>query len=296
VTAYGNYNQITTYCYELQTNSQLLMTEHRKISRVLQLIARLRHPIGHRKTDLARRFGVNVRTIERYIILLKELGFNVLQDGNRFRIAFIDNKGFKQEEHIVFTLEEAMGIKEALLNSNAIGPLRNILLDKLYSLTDIDDLATTMSKLNHSNNITVINKAIKNKVQVVLKEYNSARSAACDRLVEPIRFYAYFQYLKAYELKAKRVKIFKTDRIGGAELTLAPWAFEERHEAVKREISRLISAAHNAGCKVGICGQAPSDYPDFAAFLVEEGIDSISLNPDSVIKVKKLVSETEAQK
>jgi pyruvate, water dikinase len=72
--------------------------------------------------------------------------------------------------------------------------------------------------------------------------------------------------------------------------------FEERHEAVKREISRLISAAHNAGCKVGICGQAPSDYPDFAAFLVEEGIDSISLNPDSVIKVKKLVSETEAQK
>jgi predicted DNA-binding transcriptional regulator YafY len=235
VTAYGNYNQITTYCYELQTNSQLLMTEHRKISRVLQLIARLRHPIGHRKTDLARRFGVNVRTIERYIILLKELGFNVLQDGNRFRIAFIDNKGFKQEEHIVFTLEEAMVIKEALLNSNAIGPLRNILLDKLYSLTDIDDLATTMSKLNHSNNITVINKAIKNKVQVVLKEYNSARSAACDRLVEPIRFYAYFQYLKAYELKAKRVKIFKTERIGGAELTLAPWVFEERHEELNMD-------------------------------------------------------------
>jgi pyruvate,water dikinase len=44
---------------------------------------------------------------------------------------------------------------------------------------------------------------------------------------------------------------------------------------------------------VGICGQAPSDYPEFAAFLVEEGIDSISLNPDSVIKVKKQVAETE---
>jgi pyruvate,water dikinase len=71
--------------------------------------------------------------------------------------------------------------------------------------------------------------------------------------------------------------------------------FDERHEAVKREISRLIPAAHEAGCKVGICGQAPSDYPEFAAFLVEEGIDSISLNPDSVIKVKKQVAETEKE-
>jgi pyruvate,water dikinase len=69
--------------------------------------------------------------------------------------------------------------------------------------------------------------------------------------------------------------------------------FDERHEAVKREISRLIKTAHEAGSKVGICGQAPSDYPEFAAFLTQEGIDSISLNPDSVIKVKKQVAETE---
>jgi pyruvate,water dikinase len=69
--------------------------------------------------------------------------------------------------------------------------------------------------------------------------------------------------------------------------------FDERHEAVKTEIRRLLEAAHRADCKVGICGQAPSDYPDFAAFLVEEGIDSISLNPDSVIRVKRHVAEVE---
>jgi pyruvate,water dikinase len=46
---------------------------------------------------------------------------------------------------------------------------------------------------------------------------------------------------------------------------------------------------------VGICGQAPSDYPEFASFLVEAGIDSISLNPDSVIKVKRQIAETEAE-
>lgn len=71
--------------------------------------------------------------------------------------------------------------------------------------------------------------------------------------------------------------------------------FDERNAAVKKMICSLIPVAHKAGCKVGICGQAPSDYPDFAAFLVEAGIDSISLNPDSVITVKRRVAEAEAQ-
>ena len=60
--------------------------------------------------------------------------------------------------------------------------------------------------------------------------------------------------------------------------------FDERNPAVKSQIAKLIEIAHKKGCKVGICGQAPSDYPDFAKFLIDVGIDSISLNPDSVIQ------------
>jgi pyruvate,water dikinase len=71
--------------------------------------------------------------------------------------------------------------------------------------------------------------------------------------------------------------------------------FDERDEAVTRMIRSLITSAHLAGRKVGICGQAPSDYPDFAEFLVSCGIDSISLNPDSVIKVIRQVAEAEAR-
>ena len=71
--------------------------------------------------------------------------------------------------------------------------------------------------------------------------------------------------------------------------------FDERNEAVKRLVKQVIDVAHshNPRRKVGICGQAPSDYPEFAEFLVECGIDSISLNPDTVIKTKLLVAETE---
>lgn len=61
--------------------------------------------------------------------------------------------------------------------------------------------------------------------------------------------------------------------------------FDERNEAVLEMIRQVIKVANKRGKKIGICGQAPSDYPDFAAFLVEAGINSVSLNPDSVIGV-----------
>ncbi len=72
--------------------------------------------------------------------------------------------------------------------------------------------------------------------------------------------------------------------------------FDERDEAVKTLVADLIAKAHKAKRKVGICGQAPSDYPEFAHFLVEAGIDSISLNPDSVIKILQIVAEAEKER
>jgi pyruvate, water dikinase len=71
--------------------------------------------------------------------------------------------------------------------------------------------------------------------------------------------------------------------------------FDERDEAVKRAIEMVIKAAHEKGRKVGICGQGPSDHPDFAAFLVRAGIDSMSLNPDSVIAVTREVARQEGE-
>jgi pyruvate,water dikinase len=69
--------------------------------------------------------------------------------------------------------------------------------------------------------------------------------------------------------------------------------FDERNPAVKAMISQLIKTAHENDTTVGICGQAPSDYPDFVKFLVEEGIDSISLTPDSMLRAKQNVADAE---
>lgn len=66
--------------------------------------------------------------------------------------------------------------------------------------------------------------------------------------------------------------------------------YNERNPAVKRMITMLIATARKNGVKVGICGQGPSDFPDFAQFLVEQGIDSISVTPDSVLKTIRTLS------
>ncbi|MCD6229431.1 MAG: phosphoenolpyruvate synthase [Candidatus Diapherotrites archaeon] len=70
--------------------------------------------------------------------------------------------------------------------------------------------------------------------------------------------------------------------------------YDERNEAVKRLISQVISTAKKHKRKIGICGQAPSDFPEFAEFLVECGIDSISLNPDSLVKTRLRIAKKEA--
>lgn len=90
-------------------------------------------------------------------------------------------------------------------------------------------------------------------------------------------------------------EIFDGFSIGSNDLTqltlgldrdsgLVSHIFDERNEAVKMLVAQVIKAAHKNSRKVGICGQGPSDFPEFAEFLVEQGIDSISLTPDTVMK------------
>ncbi|TWU02132.1 phosphoenolpyruvate synthase [Stieleria varia] len=79
------------------------------------------------------------------------------------------------------------------------------------------------------------------------------------------------------------------------ESEIVAHVFDERNEAVKRTIAAVIQVAKEKGVKIGICGQAPSDYPEFAEFLVRQGIDSISLTPDAVLPTTIHVLEIEKE-
>jgi len=105
-------------------------------------------------------------------------------------------------------------------------------------------------------------------------------------------------------LAAEFAEIFDGFSIGSNDLTqlilgvdrdseiVAP-IFNERNAAVKSMITQVIKVCREMHRKIGICGQAPSDYPEFAQFLVEQGIDSISLNPDTVMKTTLAILEKE---
>jgi len=71
--------------------------------------------------------------------------------------------------------------------------------------------------------------------------------------------------------------------------------FDERNDAVKTMVKQVIDVARRRGKKIGICGQAPSDFPEFATFLVECGIDSISLIPDTVVKTRLAIAKKEEE-
>ena len=97
-------------------------------------------------------------------------------------------------------------------------------------------------------------------------------------------------------------KIFDGFSIGSNDLTqltlgvdrdseLVSHVYDENNEAVKRFISQVIKVAKKHKRKIGICGQAPSDFPEFAKFLVKEKIDSISLNPDTVVKSSMAINQ-----
>jgi len=138
------------------------------------------------------------------------------------------------------------------------------------------------------------------KVLKVMEEYGLRRGE------NGLEVYVMAELPSNIILADKFAEIFDGFSIGSNDLTqltlgldrdsgLVAHLYDERNEAVKRLISQLISLAKEKGKKVGICGQGPSDFPDFAQFLVEEGIDSISLNPDSVLKTLLVIADAESK-
>jgi pyruvate,water dikinase len=108
-------------------------------------------------------------------------------------------------------------------------------------------------------------------------------------------------------LAEKFAKIFDGFSIGSNDLTqltlgidrdsaIISDLFSEQDEAPKEMIATMIAEAHKAGRKIGLCGQAPSDFPEFAQFLVNEEISSISFNPDALLKGIENIRKAEKEK
>ncbi|MBD1808152.1 phosphoenolpyruvate synthase [Microcoleus sp. FACHB-SPT15] len=125
-----------------------------------------------------------------------------------------------------------------------------------------------------------------------------------ERGVDGLQVYVMCELPSNVILADEFAEVFDGFSIGSNDLTqltlgldrdsaLVAHIFDERNEGVKRMVKMAIATAKEKGRKIGICGQGPSDYPEFAKFLVEQGIDSMSLNPDSVLKTLLIVADVE---
>ena len=138
------------------------------------------------------------------------------------------------------------------------------------------------------------------KVQAVMAEAGLVRG------VDGLQVYLMAEIPSNILLAAQFAKHIDGFSIGSNDLTqltlgldrdssLVAHLYDERNEAVKILLRMLIHTAKACRVKVGICGQGPSDFPDFAQFLVEEGIDSISVTPDSLIKTIRAIHQVESK-
>ncbi|WP_029523192.1 phosphoenolpyruvate synthase [Persephonella sp. KM09-Lau-8] len=136
------------------------------------------------------------------------------------------------------------------------------------------------------------------KVEEVMNEYGLKREE------NGLQVYVMTEIPSNVILLEKFAQYFDGFSIGSNDLTqltlgldrdsnLVAHLYDERNEAVKEMVAMAIHKAKKVGRKIGICGQAPSDHPDFAQFLVEQGIDTISINPDAIIKTTLAVYEIE---
>ena len=140
-----------------------------------------------------------------------------------------------------------------------------------------------------------------NKVISVMKNFG------LQQRVNGLEIYVMAEIPSNVILAEKFAKIFDGFSIGSNDLTqltlgidrdsaIISDLFSEQNEAPKEMIATMIAEAHKAGRKIGLCGQAPSDFPEFAQFLVNEEISSISFNPDALLKGIENIRKAEKEK
>lgn len=206
---------------------------HGRLMRLFQIIAVLKS--GHWTIQqLAERFDTSQRTIYRYIHLLEEVDFLIEKDfSNRYFIITSED----DPTQTVFSIEETKLIKKLIQGGTSDNPLKNTLLKKLALNSELDSMPRLFVKARLSKLVDDLATAIRNKHQVVLKNYHSANSNEIrDRLVEPFQFGDNYQSVIALDVKDRVCKQFKLDRIGEVIQIEKKYEFESLHQSKVTDI------------------------------------------------------------
>ncbi len=218
--------------------------EQTGIVRVLELLMFLANNHYTTKEEICERFGFTERTFFRLIKTYRDAGFVVKRnEHNVYRLESSKDKRHKKLEDLLhFSEEEAMILHNAI---DAVEPdtkSRELLKKKLYAVYDSKIIANLSMEQKTIQITNALMEAIKNKKQVLIKDYRSGHSnTMSDRLVEPYEFTDAIDQVWCYELETSQVKIFKISRIGRVEILDQLWMHDAEHKTGYVDIFHMSS-------------------------------------------------------
>lgn len=220
----------STFFVYICASNRILMELH-KFERQLRLMMLLTQNRNYTLEELGERLDMSTRNVYRYVEAFKMAGFVVRKKGKYYSLDK-SSPYFKDITRLVhFTEEEAYILKRAIESVDGNTSLKQDLKRKLYKVYDYDILSEIVVRNGIADNVHFLYEAIKQKKQVVFRQYKSSNSHAVkDRLVEPFAFTANNNEIWCYELGSGKNKLFKVSRIDKVELLDQFWQAEPEHQ------------------------------------------------------------------
>ncbi|MDP2423101.1 MAG: WYL domain-containing transcriptional regulator [Bacteroidales bacterium] len=252
------------------------MTDKEKLQQSLEMLILLSSGTRYTVGEIANRFGVSKKTIYRSLEIFRNVGFVFDPDLPRgsYRIDknLSENKTLNDLLH--FSEEEAWILNKAIHSLQSDNLLKANLIKKLYALYDFERVADTIVKEIHADNVHTLYMAIKDKRQVILAGYRSSNSASItNRMVEPFAFNNGYLSFWAFEPSSNTNKVFKTERVGKAEMLSASWQHQSKHQQADLDVFR-ISGRTGIPIKVRLslraCNLLIEEYPLAEKYIARE--------------------------
>lgn len=245
--------------------------------RQLRLMVLLTQNREYTLDELCRKLDMSRRTLYRYLELFRDIGFEVVKQGNVYRLDK-SSPFFKEITQLVhFTEDEALTLRYVLDTMSDTDVQARHLRRKLERIYDFGILNAIEADHERADNLQNLYEAVKQHRQVVLHDYSSANSnRTSDRVVEPYMFLNNHNEIRCYELHSRTNKTFKVSRIGRVEVLDLLWCHEKEHGRVYTDLFHFSGEGRSrVTLRIGrlSCNLLKEEYPRAVRFLQPDGED-----------------------
>lgn len=213
-----------------------------KLRKMLEMLVTLANSTyGRDKKQLAEHFGIDTKTVGRYMATFEEVGFVFDQPRKGFyKIDKLHSEYKDLSQLLYFSEEESTILNRAISEIEAPDQLKDQLVKKLYSIYNFDRVATPLVMKQEQEKVEAVSKAIRTGKQVMLYNYKSNHTGTIsDRLLEPFQFVQSFTSFWAYEPESGKNKTFKIARFGKIEVLDSEQLFTDQHIKMNLDVFRM---------------------------------------------------------